>query len=122
MQRLLVYIIGSFIALLSGSYMIVLITYIVGNVGFYMRSPSMAQYLVEDAQPFDPSIIAPGAALTSGVPMLLNLVVSAVAGAMTVSMGYGTTLIIFVASAVVGLVACFFLTEVGPHAKQKEAA
>ena len=106
-------------AVLSKNPMFILVLFILYNVGFYLRMPAMSQYLVEEVVPYDPSIIAPAAAVTSGIPMLLGLVGSAIAAPMTVSAGYGKTLVIFQVACLSAILFSLMLTECGPRASGK---
>jgi len=60
--------------------------------------------------------------MVNGIPMLLNLVSSFIASPMTVSAGYGKTLIIFQLLGVISVVCCFLMTECGPRAQMKKSA
>ena len=118
----IIFVAAGVLTVLSKDFSVVLLMYIALNVGYYLRMPAMSQYYLEEVVPYDPAIIAPAVAMVNGIPMLLNLVSSFIASPMTVSAGYGKTLIIFQLLGVISVVCCFLMTECGPRAQMKKSA
>ncbi|MDR1264940.1 MAG: MFS transporter [Propionibacteriaceae bacterium] len=101
---------------------LVVVSAVVCGMAFYFRMPAMAQYFLEETEEPDPGVMAAATAVTSGLPMLLNLVSSAMAGAMVVAWGYGGTILVWHVAALVMVVPALLLREVGPRARASRVA
>ena len=111
---------GIGLVLFGHAIALVVTSAIMCGIAFYLRMPAMGQYFIEETDKPDPDVIAAAAAITTGSPMLINLVASPIAALMVSSMGYGKTILIWHIASLLMIIPALFLNEVGPKSARSK--
>ncbi|MFZ7121390.1 MAG: MFS transporter [Eubacteriaceae bacterium] len=106
--------------LAGGNYFIVISMAVIIGICAFARIPGISMYYVELTDTYDPSLVGPAVAMVNGIPMLANIIISGLIGAMVFSpLGYGKTLIIVYAMCLASTIPLFWLKNIGPRAKNE---
>lgn len=109
--------------LAGGNFIIVISMAVIVGISAFARIPGISMYYVELTDTYDPSLVGPAVAMVNGTPMLANIIVSGLIGAMVFSpLGYGKSLIILSLICLVSSIPLFWLKNIGPHAKKETSS
>lgn len=106
--------------LAGGNYFIVISMAAIIGICAFARIPGISMYYVELTDTYDPSLVGPAVAMVNGIPMLANIIISGLIGAMVFSpLGYGKSLIIIYAICLASTIPLFWLKNIGPRPKKE---
>jgi len=108
--------------LAGGNYFLVIAMCVVIGFCSFARQPGISMYYVEETDKYDPSLVGPAVAMTTGIPLLANVFLSGIISTMMFSsLGIGKSLIILYVICTVSALPLFALKNIGPHAKKAAA-
>ena len=106
----------------GNSFLVIAMCVVIGFCAF-AKQPAISMYYVEETDTYDASLVGPAVAMVTGIPLLANVFLSAIIGAMVFSpLGIGNSMIILYVICFASALPLFALKNIGPHAKKALAA